>query len=419
MTFFTVEVPSIDVVRANAPLLLSPETVVFPERGSFYFKLNDIGSGNFVSVWPDSSLVDYGNVNILADATSIFEMSLLQAAVWGSREFLAVAQTTFLMYTDNALMTTVGSIKPGWYALIESISTNSQWHSFQYLNEYYIRIDGAPRDGINSETMSTLGSPGPETPNVGRALVVPGLDGTQRDAAWGDWLDVYQLDFGTDDEFSGTPDSDTFDGGNGIDRVDFSSENGPNGILVNLSDDARSIGNFNIDAGSGRDTYGSHDRFIAIEHIRASKRNDILVGNAENNRFEGRSGDDILFGENGDDTLLGEHGSDILIGGCGSDILMGDWGNDSLDGGAGADSAVFLGARTAYSISTFIGGDGRFYTQVANILGMDGSDTSLISRRPPSTVSRSDSQAYSRTGEPHSTEGPSRISSSRIWKLEQ
>lgn len=78
--------------------------------------------------------------------------------------------------------------------------------------------------------------------------------------------------------------------------------------------------------------------------------NDLIFGDAENNRIDalagddtvnGNGGDDSIFGGLGNDQLLGAVGNDTLLGGDGNDLLAGDnsggTGNDSLNGGAGDD----------------------------------------------------------------------------------
>lgn len=64
---------------------------------------------------------------------------------------------------------------------------------------------------------------------------------------------------------------------------------------------------------------------------------DVLIGNADNNRLRGRGGNDRLVGLGGDDTLIGDLGNDVLLGGAGNDTLLGGKGNDRLEGGAGND----------------------------------------------------------------------------------
>lgn len=74
-----------------------------------------------------------------------------------------------------------------------------------------------------------------------------------------------------------------------------------------------------------------------------------------------------LNGGNGDDILNGHVGADTLNGGSGDDALYGSGGNDLIDGGDGTDTAVFIGARSAYTISTDNG--------VTIVEGPEGRDT--------------------------------------------
>lgn len=95
--------------------------------------------------------------------------------------------------------------------------------------------------------------------------------------------------------------------------------------------------------------------------------NDLIFGDAANNRIDalagddtvnGNGGDDSLFGGSGNDQLLGAIGNDTLLGGDGNDVLVGDifggTGNDSLNGGAGDD--VLNGGLGA---DTIAGGPGN------------------------------------------------------------
>ncbi|MEG3845747.1 calcium-binding protein [Microcoleus sp. herbarium19] len=94
--------------------------------------------------------------------------------------------------------------------------------------------------------------------------------------------------------------------------------------------------------------------------------NDLILGDAANNRIDalagddtvnGNGGDDSLFGGLGNDQLLGAVGNDTLLGGDGNDVLVGDifggTGNDSLNGGAGND--VLNGGL---GVDTLVGGPG-------------------------------------------------------------
>jgi Ca2+-binding RTX toxin-like protein len=68
--------------------------------------------------------------------------------------------------------------------------------------------------------------------------------------------------------------------------------------------------------------------------------NDIITGNAANNRLEGGSGNDSLKGLDGNDTLTGGLGADTLDGGADNDVLDGEADADSLVGGTGRDLLI-------------------------------------------------------------------------------
>ncbi|WP_162580328.1 calcium-binding protein [Variovorax sp. PBS-H4] len=56
--------------------------------------------------------------------------------------------------------------------------------------------------------------------------------------------------------------------------------------------------------------------------------NDVIVGQADNNRIEGLGGNDALDGAGGNDVVDGGEGDDLLAGGAGSDLIRGGGGND-------------------------------------------------------------------------------------------
>ncbi|MFM2041446.1 MAG: hypothetical protein RLY86_22 [Pseudomonadota bacterium] len=76
----------------------------------------------------------------------------------------------------------------------------------------------------------------------------------------------------------------------------------------------------------------------------------------------------------GNDTIRGNDSANRLTGNAGNDTLEGGRGNDTLDGGAGTDTAVFSGARAAYTIVT----RGSSVTVQHTAAQGDGTDT-LIS----------------------------------------
>ena len=196
------------------------------------------------------------------------------------------------------------------------------------------------------------------------------------------------------DDFDGGDQSDTLTGGGGDDRLNGGSGDdfavfrgprsayswvvngsqitvtGPDGVdtlidieLLQFDDELVSLTGFGIreKGGNGDDT------------INGTSLNDVLdggdipplmVANGLNDngsdRLYGHGGDDVLTGGGGRDYLYGGVGNDLLNGGDyndelygedGDDRLIGDRYDDILDGGAGMDTAVYLGAASAYSIT--------------------------------------------------------------------
>ena len=98
--------------------------------------------------------------------------------------------------------------------------------------------------------------------------------------------------------------------------------------------------------------------FSGFEHVVGTKANDILRGDAADNRLEGgkkgndelhggagddtlvtpKKGTSLLYGGDDNDTLISDKGSDVLYGGNGNDVLYAGKGNDSLHGGDGNDT---------------------------------------------------------------------------------
>lgn len=75
--------------------------------------------------------------------------------------------------------------------------------------------------------------------------------------------------------------------------------------------------------------------------IRAGSGIDTLNGGAGNDTLDGGNGEDLLNGGVGDDTLIGGAGNDIVNGNAGDDTLIGGTGQDTLFSGAGSDTFVF------------------------------------------------------------------------------
>jgi Ca2+-binding RTX toxin-like protein len=127
--------------------------------------------------------------------------------------------------------------------------------------------------------------------------------------------------------------NDTIDGGAGIDRVDYSSDQffGGNGVGVTVD----------LAAGTATDALGDTDTLTSIEEAAGTDWADVLSGSAEDNWLLGNSGNDTLNGREGVDVLVGDEDSDLLDGGTGGDFLTGGADLDTLTGGA--DDDVFRG----------------------------------------------------------------------------
>ncbi len=139
--------------------------------------------------------------------------------------------------------------------------------------------------------------------------------------------------------------------GNGTDTYDFSNFSQNQTINLNPGEwstfstnqlaatSSSYVGNtqvFNYEPGNIANPFlYNGDTRSLIENAVTGSGNDLIVGNAANNRINAGNGDDTLFGGDGSDWLFGEGGNDILIGGT---------GGDALDGGAGFDYISYAAA---------------------------------------------------------------------------
>ncbi|RDJ27382.1 hypothetical protein DWF00_10495 [Bosea caraganae] len=148
---------------------------------------------------------------------------------------------------------------------------------------------------------------------------------------------------GQDNVFEGMDGADLINGRAGQDLVDYSSEKGGHGIVVNLTGDT--LRNLNVpgiaitELGpySAYDSYGNIDKLSNVEDINGTSFADHIVGNGSRNVVQGGFGNDTILGNGGNDWLQGGYGDDTIDGGIGDDTLDGGIGNDSLNGGNGDD----------------------------------------------------------------------------------
>ncbi|WP_160310469.1 calcium-binding protein [Microvirga vignae] len=245
------------------------------------------------------------------------------------------------------------------------------------------------------------------------------------DGRFGAVIGTIDAGSGNDTVFGGNGDE-VFEPGDGDDIVDGGSGNDTVVIFR--------AGNATIDLRltDAQDTGQGMDTFIGIEHVRSDYGNDLLIGNALNNRLSGGLGADTLEGGLGNDTVEGGsaadsdtasysgsavavvslalqgqaqntrgYGFDTLInidnlsGGSGNDVftgdnnanmLLGNGGNDTLrggleadvlDGGAGIDTVVFDG-EVAITVDLRRGlarGEGdNILSSIENLTGSSGAD---------------------------------------------
>lgn len=74
------------------------------------------------------------------------------------------------------------------------------------------------------------------------------------------------------------------------------------------------------------------------EILLGNQENDYVTGGNGDDEIQAKAGEDYISGGNGDDILQGNEENDIISGDNGDDDLIGDDGDDTLDGGNGKDS---------------------------------------------------------------------------------
>lgn len=160
------------------------------------------------------------------------------------------------------------------------------------------------------------------------------------------------------DLLEGRAGGDSLEGGPGVDTLSYVTS--PAGVTVNLS------------TGVAAGGHAAGDVFNGFENLLGSALADILTGDDEANRIEGRAGNDIVNGLMGNDVLLGEAGNDILDGGIGNDRLTGGAGNDIVNGGVGNDAIVTDYDQGLNLNDQHFGGSGQDTFEFENVMRMMG-----------------------------------------------
>ena len=192
--------------------------------------------------------------------------------------------------------------------------------------------------------------------------------GPDRDSYRGDdGDDLFISDFEPDGR-------DTFDGGYGIDEVEYWRRNDT--VVVDndgVADDGAPGEQDNVDTD--------------VEWITGGWGDDTLTGDAGDNELDGAGGNDTLNGLGGNDRLIGSDDDDVLNGSTGDDTLLGNrWGvngdgADTYNGGTGTDSVSYAGRDYGVSVDEDnIADDGEagerdnVKSDVETLIGSDGHD---------------------------------------------
>ncbi len=182
------------------------------------------------------------------------------------------------------------------------------------------------------------------------------------EGAWGSVHDDTLIGNADNNWFIGFGADDSFDGGAGYDMVFYYWPWIDSGITFDLTTPSNNTGQ------------AVGDTFTSIEEFLMTLGPDIVIGDAEDNIFQGYYGDDNIKGMDGNDTIRGNNGADTLIGNRGDDTLYGNAHNDDMYGGFGDD--VLYGGSGNDAVQGQEGNDTLYGGSGADTLeGGDGDDT--------------------------------------------
>lgn len=117
-----------------------------------------------------------------------------------------------------------------------------------------------------------------------------------------------------------------------------------------------------------------------IENAIGTQGDDVIQGNAANNKLVGGAGNDQLYGDAGNDRLEGGDGDDILDGGSGADIMIGGAGNDIYYVDSEGDVVVEAADGGIDTVHLSIDARGsKIYLNVENFIAVEGSNAKTIS----------------------------------------
>ena len=274
-------------------------------------------------------------------------------------QFQAVSGTAMINFDDNNSGAYNSSSTSGSTIITSNINVDAGWRAYgdYYLQTYiheighaiglghtgnyngsatYSRDAGFANDSWqisvmsyfdqNQNTAITASRVFLATPQLADIVAVQNLYGTPTnvrtgDTTYGDGQSTGQLGM----DLPGNKAVAIVDSG-GTDHINLGSRNANQRLDLNAetySDLNGYVGNFSIARGT------------VIENATTGGGNDILIGNAADNRLSSGAGDDTIFGNGGNDVLIGGAGADILTGGTGADrftyLLLGDAGDTVTD----------------------------------------------------------------------------------------
>ncbi len=160
----------------------------------------------------------------------------------------------------------------------------------------------------------------------------------------------------------------------GLGGQDTLDANGTSNVRADYSS---APGAVNVNLGMGAafsDGYGSADILIGISGVRGSNGNDLITGDALNNFFEGRNGDDTIDGGGGSDSIFYQtaNGSVVIDLATGSSSATGGLGNDTwvnVEGVRGGDFAdTLIGANNVDNVLEGLAGNDRLDGRTGNDL---------------------------------------------------